>query len=90
MATKIIPISDLRRKASDVIRAVQSEGEVVYVTQHGRPAVVLVAYDRYEMLMSQLEDLSDLASLQDAAGEPARPYEEFLAELGLPSYTQRT
>jgi prevent-host-death family protein len=85
MATKIIPISDLRRKASAVIQAVQSEGEVVYVTQYGRPAVVLVAYERYEMLMSQLEDLSDLASLQDAAGEPTRPYEEFLAELGLPS-----
>ena len=85
MATKIIPISDLRRKASDVIHTVQNEDEVVYVTQYGRPAVVLVGYEHYEMLMSQLEDLSDLASLQAAADEPARPYQEFLAELGLPS-----
>lgn len=84
MVTKIIPVSDLRRKTSDVIKAVQSESEVVYITQHGRPVVVLVDYEHYEALMAQLEDLSDLASLRAAADEAARPYDEFLAELGLP------
>ena len=84
MATKIIPVSDLRRKTSDVIKAVQSEGEVVYVTLHGRPAVVLVDYENYEALMAQLEDLSDMASLEAAVDEPVRPYDEFLAELGSP------
>lgn len=82
MATKIIPVSDLRRKTSDVIKSVR-EGEAVYITQHGRPAAVLVDYDRYEALLSQLEDLADLASLQAAADEPSRPYEDFLAELDL-------
>jgi prevent-host-death family protein len=84
MATKIIPVSDLRRKTSDVIKSVQGGGQVVYVTQHGRPAVVLVDYEDYEALMAQLEDLSDLASLEAAADEPVRPYGEFLAELGSP------
>lgn len=28
MATKIIPVSDLRRKTSDVIKAAQDEGKV--------------------------------------------------------------
>ena len=83
MATKIIPVSDLRRKTSDVIKSVQSEGQVVYVTQHGRPVVVLVGYEDYETLMAQLEDLSDMASLEAAVDEPARPYDEFVAELGL-------
>ena len=82
MSTKIIPVSDLRRKTSDVIKAVQSGGQVVYVTQHGRPAVVLVDYEHYETLMAQLEDLSDLVSLEAAVDEPTRPYDEFLAELG--------
>jgi len=82
MAVKIMPVSDLRRRTRDVIQAAQAEDSVVYITQHGRPAVVLVAYDRYETLLAHLEDLSDLDSLQQAAGEPARPYEEFLAELG--------
>ena len=86
MATKIIPVSDLRRKTSDVIKTVR-EGEAVYITQHGRPAAVLGDYDRYEALLSQLEDLSDLASLQAAADEPARPYQDFLAEMDLSERT---
>ena len=83
MATKIIPVSDLRRKTSAVIEAVRDGSAVVYVTQHGRPVAVLVDYEHYETLMAQLEDLSDLASLRAAADEPARPYDEFLAELDL-------
>jgi prevent-host-death family protein len=82
MAIKIIPVSDLRRRTSDVIKAVQDGGQVVYITQHGRPAVVVLDYEDYEALMAQLEDLSDLASLEAAVDEPVRPYDEFLAELG--------
>lgn len=84
MAIKIIPVSDLRRRTSDVIKAVRDGNQVVYVTQHGRPAVVVVGYENYEALMAQLEDLSDLASLEAAVDEPVRAYEEFLAELGSP------
>jgi prevent-host-death family protein len=54
-----MPISDLRRQASQVIKAIREEGDVVYITQHGRPAVVLVDYEQYEALMARLEDLSD-------------------------------
>jgi hypothetical protein len=32
--------------------------------------------------VERLEELSDLASLEAAAGEPVRPYDEFLTELG--------
>jgi prevent-host-death family protein len=83
MTTKIIPISDLRRLASQVIRSVQEDGDAVYITQHGRPAAVLVDYERYEEMLAQLEELSDLVSLQAAAGEPEREYDEFLAEIGV-------
>ena len=82
MTTKILPISDLRRQISQIIRAIQEDGDVVYITQHGRPAVVLVDYEQYEALLAQLEDLADLASLEAAAGEPTREYETFLAEIG--------
>jgi prevent-host-death family protein len=47
MSTLIVPISDLRRKTSDVLKTM-SQGQVVYITQHGRPAAVLVDYDCYE------------------------------------------
>lgn len=81
MSTKIVPISDLRRQASQIIERLTKDGDVVYITQHGRPAAVLVDFDRYEMLLAQLEDLADLASLDAAADEPERDYEAFLAEM---------
>jgi prevent-host-death family protein len=85
MGIKIMPVSDLRRKTKDVIDAIQSQGDAVYITQHGRPVVVLVEYEHYEQLLEQLQDLSDQVSLQAAASEPARPYSEFAAEMGLPT-----
>lgn len=81
MSTNIMPISDLRRQASQVINTLREGSDVVYITQHGRPAAVLVDYKQYEAMVAQLEDLADLASLEAAADEPERPYEEFLAEM---------
>jgi prevent-host-death family protein len=73
MGTKIMPISDLRRKTSDVVASVREGGDAVYITQHGRPVVVMVDYEHYERLVAQLEELSDRASLQAAAAGPSRP-----------------
>lgn len=83
MMTKIMPISDLRRQASQIVRLVQEGDSVVYITQHGRPAAVLVDYEQYEAMLAQLEDLADLMALEAAVDEPARDYVSFLAELGL-------
>lgn len=81
MATKIMPISDLRRQTSKVMKALRESGDVVYITQHGRPTAVLVDYEKYEALLAQLEDLADLASLEAALDEPVRDYAAFLAEM---------
>ncbi len=81
MTTKIMPISDLRRQTSKIIQILRDSGDVVYITQYGRPAAVLVDYEAYETLLSQLEELADLASLEAAKDEPARDYEAFLAEM---------
>ncbi|MCA9972987.1 MAG: type II toxin-antitoxin system Phd/YefM family antitoxin [Anaerolineales bacterium] len=53
MTTKIMPVTDLRRRTADVIRSVQEDGDVVYITQHGRPAVVLIEYEQFEALLAQ-------------------------------------
>ena len=58
MSTNIIPISDLRRQASDVVKRLRETKDAIYITQHGRPAAVLVDYEKYEALLAQLEELS--------------------------------
>jgi len=65
MSTKIIPISDLRREASQVLKTLREGSDVVYVTQHGRPAAVLVGFEQYENLLAQLETLTELTTQQE-------------------------
>lgn len=83
MSTKILPISDLRRQANEIINSVRETNDAVYITQHGRPVVVLVDYERYEQLQQDLEDLTDRLSLEAATTEPTRPYADFMAEMNL-------
>jgi prevent-host-death family protein len=73
MSVKIVPISDLRRKTSDVIQAAQTGEGAVYITQHGRPIAVLVEYERYERLLRE----SGSAAAPDMHGS----YTDYLAGL---------
>jgi prevent-host-death family protein len=60
-APKIIPISDLRQNASDVVRGVSSSREPVFITQRGRAAAVMVSMEAYEALQHELDILRLLA-----------------------------
>ena len=50
MATKIMPVRDLRRKTSEVLDGLRDEEKEVYVTRYGHPVAVLVDYEHYERL----------------------------------------
>ena len=52
-----MPISDLRREASNVVKQLNDGDGPVYITQHGRPTAVLVDYKKYEDLLAELEAL---------------------------------
>ena len=58
---KIIPISDLRQNASDVVRGVSSSREPVFITQRGRAAAVMVSMQVYEESQHELDILRLLA-----------------------------
>ncbi|MBP6940389.1 MAG: type II toxin-antitoxin system Phd/YefM family antitoxin [Syntrophorhabdaceae bacterium] len=58
---RIIPISDLRQNASDVVRGVSSSGEPVFITQRGRAAAVMVSMQVYEKSQHELDLLRLLA-----------------------------
>lgn len=57
----IVPISDLRRDAADVIKRAGVSGEPVFITQRGRAAAVMVSAQAYERTQHELEILRLLA-----------------------------
>ena len=60
-APKIIPISDLRQNASDVVKTVSSSREPVFITQRGRAAAVMVSMEVYNNTQHELDILHLLA-----------------------------
>ena len=60
-APKIIPISDLRQNASNIVKRVSSSREPVFITQRGRAAAVMVSMESYEHSQHELEILRLLA-----------------------------
>ena len=81
MSTKIMPISDLRRRASQILELLEKEGDAVYITHYGRPVAVMVDYERYEHLLAQLDELTQQIEQQAAAQAPATDYTAHLAGL---------
>jgi len=60
-APKIIPISDLRQNASDVVKNVSSSREPVFITQRGRAAAVMVSMEVYKNAQHEMDILHLLA-----------------------------
>jgi prevent-host-death family protein len=60
-APKIIPISDLRKNASNVVKSVSSSREPVFITQRGRAAAVLVSMEVYENAQHEMDIMHFLA-----------------------------
>lgn len=58
--------------------------EAVFVQRRGRPAGVLVSPERYEQLMTALEDAEDVAAFDEAMAEegPNIPWAQVRADLG--------
>lgn len=53
----IIPISELRRDASSIVREASATGDPVFITQHGRASAVLMSAGTYERMQRELEIL---------------------------------
>ena len=59
---KIVPISDLRQDASNIVKRLAASREPVIITQRGRAAAVIVGVQAYEQTQHELELLRLLAA----------------------------
>ena len=57
----IVPISELRRDASAIVKHAATSGDPVFITQHGRASAVLVSAGTYERTQREVEILRILA-----------------------------
>lgn len=75
-------ISEARNHLPDAVETAQSEA--VFLERYGRAAGVLVSPERYEQLMTALEDAEDVAAFDAAMAEegPNIPWEQVKADLG--------
>ena len=61
-----------------------ARSEAVILERYGHPAAVLVSPERYDELMSALEEVGDVAAFDAAMAEegPNIPWEQVKADLG--------
>ena len=81
MSIKIIPISDLRRKARHVLEMLEQEGDTIYITHYGRPVAVMSAYEHYERLLARLAELTAQLQKRVTISEPTTDHTAQLAGL---------
>ncbi len=75
-------ISEARSHLPEAMETAQTEA--VFVQRRGRVAGVLVSPERYEQLMTALEDTEDIVAFDAAMAEegPNIPWEQVKADLG--------
>ncbi len=75
-------LSTARDSLSDAVELARTEA--VFLERYGRRAAVLVSPERYERLMTALEDAEDVAAFDAAMNEEGAniPWEQAKADLG--------
>lgn len=81
-------VSDARARLADVVDAARVGHDPVYLTRRGHRVAAVVAADDLDRLIAAAEDLADIEAAKDARqeladGEPAIPWEQVKADLGL-------
>jgi antitoxin YefM len=59
MADLVLPLSEIKKRLSEIVDGVEDRHDRVVLTRNGRPAAVLISPDELESLEETLEILSD-------------------------------
>nr|WP_194074150.1 MULTISPECIES: type II toxin-antitoxin system Phd/YefM family antitoxin [Mycobacterium] len=75
-------VSAARERLPEAIETARTQA--VFLERYGQPAAVLVSPERYEQMMTALEDAEDVEAFDAAMAEegPNIPWEQVKADLG--------
>ncbi len=59
MGMKILPSSEVRDNMAQIIKSIAEEGASCFITQYGKAQAVMIGVDRFNELMSLVEDALD-------------------------------
>jgi len=69
MLPTLVPVTDIKRKATEIIAALQKSQETLVITEHGREAAVLMDVTSYRMQERKLALLEGIIRGQQAIAE---------------------
>ncbi len=80
----IVPLGEFKAQASRFLRALSESGQTLIVTQHGRPAAVVMSPAEFDRLREQQRFVESVAAgLADAEAGRVLTTEELLQSLNL-------
>ena len=80
---KSFPLTDARRELPTLVD--KSAKEPILITRHGEEAAVLLSPSLYEKMLDAMEELEDIAAVDEAQKDkrPGIPWEQVKKNLGL-------
>lgn len=69
MVPKLVPVTDIKRKATEIIEALQQEQAPLLITEHGREAAILMDVASYRMQERKIALLEGIIRGQKALAE---------------------
>jgi len=65
MSERVLPLSEIKKRLSEIVDGIEQRHDRVVLTRNGRPAAVLMSPAELESLEETLDILSDPAALQE-------------------------
>ncbi len=69
MLPKLVPVTEIKRKATEIIEALQQEQAPLLITEHGREAAILMDVASYRMQERKIALLEGIIKGQKAFSE---------------------
>jgi prevent-host-death family protein len=82
VSESIVPVSDFKAQASEWLRRVGESGQPLVITQHGKPAGVLLSPQAFDELMAQAHFVAAVEEgLADADAGRVHSHADVVAEM---------